>query len=67
MKELISTLRNKTNIQSHKLGSQSHLFKALVLSTITYGTEIWVGDSHWKVCEKGMKIHMMSHIKCVLR
>jgi len=31
-----------------------------------YGARIWGGDlksSHWKVSEKGMKMHMMSHVK----
>jgi hypothetical protein len=31
-----------------------------------YGARIWGGDSkssHWKVSEKGMEMHMMSHIK----
>jgi hypothetical protein len=31
-----------------------------------YGAEIWGGEvknSHWKVFEKGMKMHMMSHVK----
>ena len=45
---------------------KSHLFKALVFVTSTYGTEIWGGDfknSHWKDFEKNMKIHIMSHVK----
>ena len=48
------------------LGTQSHLFKALVLPTFTYDTEIWGGDlenSHWKVFEKDIKMYMMSHVK----
>ena len=31
-----------------------------------FGTAIWGGDlehSHWEVFEKGMKMHMMSHVK----
>ena len=47
-----------------------HLFKAIVLSTFTYGIKIWGGNlnySHWKVFEKGMKIHMMYIIKVCLR
>jgi hypothetical protein len=42
------------------LGLYWHLFKALVLPTFTWGTEIWGGtlkNSHWKAFEKGMKIH----------
>ena len=45
---------------------KSHLFKVLVLPTFTYDTKIWGGNlknSHWKVFEEGMKMHMMSHIK----
>ena len=44
----------------------THLFKALVLPTFMYGAKIWGGDlksSDWKVSEKGMKMHMMSHVK----
>ena len=36
-----------------------------MLPTFTYDTEIWGGDlknSHWKVFEKRVKTHMMSHI-----
>ena len=35
-------------------------------STFTYGAGIWGGNlkkSHWKVFEKGMKMHMMSRVK----
>ena len=45
---------------------KSHLFKALVIPTFTYSTKIWGGDlknSHLKVFEEGMKMHVMSHIK----
>ena len=45
---------------------KSHLFKALVLPTFTYDTEIWGGDlknSHWKVFEKGIEMYMTSHVK----
>ena len=48
------------------LGTQFHLFNALVLPTFTYGTEIWGSDlknSYWKILEKDMKMHMMSHVK----
>ena len=44
----------------------SHVRKALVLPISTYGIEIWKGDlkySQWKVFEKGMKMHMISHVK----
>ena len=43
-----------------------HLFKALVLSSFTYGIQVWGGNlkiSQWKVFEKGIKIHVMSHLK----
>ncbi len=42
---------------------KSHLFKALVLPTFTYGIKIWEGNfenSHWKIFEK---MHIMSHVK----
>ena len=45
---------------------KSRLWKVLVLPTFTYGTEIWGGNlknSHWKVFEKGTKMHMSSHVK----
>ena len=48
------------------LGTQVSPFKALVLHTFMYGTEIWgheLKNSHWKVFENGVKMHMMSHIK----
>jgi len=38
----------------------------VMLPTFAYAIEIWGGDLknfHYKVLEKGMKIHMMSHIK----
>ena len=44
---------------------KSHLLKALMLFTSTYGTETWEGNlkkSHWEVFEKGMKMHVMAHI-----
>ena len=45
---------------------KSHLFKALVRPTFTYCNKIWGSDSknsHWKVFEKAMKMHMMPHVK----
>jgi hypothetical protein len=44
----------------------TRLVIALVFLTFTYGTEIRGGklkNPHWKVFEKGMKMHMMSHVK----
>jgi hypothetical protein len=41
----------------------SHLFKALILPTFTYGPKIWGVDfeiSHWKVYEKSVKINVHS-------
>jgi hypothetical protein len=59
--------KERNNSESHMLGTQiPSIFKALVLSTFTYGTKICIDDlniSHWKVLEKGMKMHMMSLIK----
>ena len=54
-----------TEYHTKKVGLYWHLFKALVLPTFTWDTEIWGGTlkkSHWKVFEKGMKIHMMCHV-----
>ena len=45
---------------------KSRLFRVLVLPTFIYGTEFWVGNlknRHWKVFKKGMKMHVMSHVK----
>ena len=45
---------------------KSHLFKALVLPTFTYGIIMWECDlknSHWKAFEKGTKMQMISHVK----
>ena len=47
------------------LGTQIPSIQALVIPTFTYGTEIWGGNlnnSHSKVFEKGMKMHMMFHV-----
>ena len=59
-------LKERTTSRATCRELKSYLFKALVLPTSTYGTEIWRGDMknyHWKVFEKGMKMHMMSHVK----
>ena len=48
------------------LGTQIPSIQALVIPTFKYGTQIWGGDlnnSHSKVFEKGMKMHMMFHVK----
>ena len=66
MKALIGTLRKETIVGVTCWELRSHLFKALVLPTFTYGPKIWgVGFkiSHWKVSEKGVKMDMMPHIK----
>ena len=66
MKVLMGILRGKIVVAVTCWELKSHLFKALVLPILTYGTEIWGGDlenSHWKVFEKGMDIHMMPHVK----
>ena len=44
MKALMGTLRNETIFGVTCWELKSHLFKALVLPTFTYGTEIWGGD-----------------------
>ena len=49
---------------------KSHLFRALVLPTFPYGTELWGGNlknRHWKVFKKGMKMHVSLMLKCVLQ
>jgi hypothetical protein len=66
MKALMSTLQKEAVVGDTCWELKSHIFNALVLRTFTYGTEIWEGylkNSHWKVFQKGMKIHMMSHLK----
>ena len=62
IKALMGTLRKEAIVGVTCWELESHLVKALVLPTFTYGIEIWGGDlknSHWK----GMKMHMMSHLK----
>ena len=66
MKALMSILRKEAIARVTCWELKSQLFKVLVLSTFTYGTEIWGGDlkhPHWKVFKKGMKMHMMYHVK----
>ena len=66
MKALMETLRKEVVVGVTCQELKCHLFQALVLPTFTYGTKVWGGDlknSHWKVFEKGMKMHMMSHVK----
>jgi hypothetical protein len=49
-----------------QLGTQIPSIQGLMLPTFTYVTEIWGGDlksSHWKVLEKVMKMHMVSHVE----
>ena len=63
---LMGTLRKEIIVGVTCWELKSHMFKALVLPTLTYGTKIWGGDlqnSHWKVSKKGMKIHITSHVK----
>ena len=65
MKVLMGTLRKEVVVGVACWELKSHLFKALVLPTFMFGTEIWGGDlrnSHWEVFEKSMKMHM-SHVK----
>ena len=66
MKALMGTLRKEAIVGDTCWELKSNLFKALVLPLFTYSIEIWGGDlknSHWKVFEKGMNMHMMSHVK----
>ena len=66
MKALMGTLRKRLVVGVTCWEFKSHLFKALVLPTFTYGIEIWGGDLKIpcrKVFERGTKMHMMSHIK----
>ena len=66
MKALMSASRKKIGVGVTCWELKSHLFKALVLPTFTYGIQIWGCDlknSQWKVFKKGMKIHVMSHVK----
>ena len=66
MKVLMGILRKEAIVGVTYWGLKSHLLKAYELSTFTYGIEIWGNDLknlHWKDFEKGLKIHMMSHIK----
>ena len=65
MKALMSTLRKETVVGATCWELKSHLLKALVLSTFTYGIDILGGDlknSHWEIFKKGMKMHMMSRV-----
>ena len=65
MKVVMNTLRKEVLIGVTCWEPISNLLKALVLPTFTYSIEIWGGDlknSHWNVFEKGMTIHMMSHV-----
>ena len=53
---LLSTLRKEEIVGVTCWELKSHLFKAKMLSTFTYGTEIWGGDlknSHRKVFREG--------------
>ena len=63
---LDGTLRKETVVGVTCWELKAHLFKVVVLPTFTYGTKIWGGDlknTLWKVFEKGIKIHMIPHIK----
>ena len=58
MKALMATLRKEAVVGVTCWELKSHLFKALVLPTVTYGTEIWGGDLknyYWKFLEKGIR------------
>ena len=66
MKALMGTLRKEVVVGVTCWELKSHLFKALVLSTLEYGNEILGGNlknSHCEAPEKGTKIHILSHVK----
>jgi hypothetical protein len=66
MKALMGIFKKVVVVEVTCWELKSHLFKALVLPTLTYGIEIWGGglkNSHWRDFEKGMKMHMMPHVK----
>ena len=66
MKAWMGTLRKGVLVGVTCWGLRFHVFKALVLPTFTYGIGIWganLESSRWKVFEKGIKMHMMSHVK----
>ena len=66
MKALMGILSKETLVGVTCWDLKSRLFNALVNFTFTYGIEIWGGypkNCPWKFFEKGMKIHMRSHIK----
>ena len=65
MEALMDILSKETIVAVTCWELKSHFFKAPMLSTFTDGVGIWGGNlnnSHWKAFEKGMKMHMMSHI-----
>ena len=66
MKALMGNLKKERVVIVTCWKLKSHLFKAMVLPTFTYGSESLGGDlrnSHWKDFEKGVKTLMMSHAK----
>ena len=55
---------------SHMLGTQIHLFKALVLPTLTYDTECWGGDLKnfgWRILRRAWRCIWCPTSKCVLQ
>jgi hypothetical protein len=65
MKALMGTSRREVVVGVTCWELKSHISKASMLPTFTYDTKIWGGDFinfHWKVFEKGMKMHMMSRV-----
>jgi hypothetical protein len=55
MKALMATLKKEAIVGVTWWVLKSHLFKALMLPTFTYDTNIWGGDtksSNWKVFER---------------
>ena len=58
--------KERNSRRSHMLGTQIPFIQGFGAPTFTYGIEIWGVDlenSCWKVFEKAMKMHMISHVK----
>ena len=70
MKALMGTLRKEAVVGVTCWELKSHLFKALVPPTFTYGIEIWGGNlknSHWRFLRRVWRCIWCLTSKCVLR
>jgi hypothetical protein len=66
MKVVMCTLRKETVVGFTGWELEIPSIEDFGAPTFTYGIEIWGDDlenSHWKVFEKAMQKHMMSHVK----